>query len=97
PAQFAKQQEQDPTNLYFSNLPSDFEESHLEELLAPVGHVVSTRILRDQNGLTRGVGFARLESKEKCEQAIQLLNNKAVKGNNDPLVCKFADGAPNKK
>ena len=97
PAQFAKQQEQDPTNLYFSNLPKEFEESDLEQLLAPVGHVVSTRILRDQSGLSRGVGFARLDSRERCEHAIKLLNNKKMHENTEPLVCKFADGAPNKK
>ena len=97
PAQFAKQQEQDPTNLYFSNLPKNFEECDLEELLAPVGHVVSTRILRDPNGISRGVGFARLDSRERCEHAIKLLNNKKMHENTEPLVCKFADGAPNKK
>lgn len=97
PAQFAKQQEQDPTNLYFSNLPRDFEEGDLEQLLAPVGHVVSTRILRDPNGISRGVGFARLDSRERCEQSIKLLNNNKMRDNTEPLVCKFADGAPNKK
>lgn len=28
-------------------------------MLKPFGHVISTRILRDANGLSRGVGFAR--------------------------------------
>ncbi|KAI6661617.1 RNA-binding motif, single-stranded-interacting protein 3-like [Oopsacas minuta] len=97
PAQFAKQQEQDPTNLYFSNLPKGFEECDLEQLLAPVGHVVSTRILRDQNGISRGVGFARLDSRERCEHAIKILNNKKMHEDIEALVCKFADGAPNKK
>ena len=53
-------QEQDPTNLYLSNLPKHFDEKHLEEMLAPHGQVISTRILRDSNTqLSRGVGFAR--------------------------------------
>uniref|UniRef100_A0A8C4Q2V1 RNA binding motif, single stranded interacting protein n=1 Tax=Eptatretus burgeri TaxID=7764 RepID=A0A8C4Q2V1_EPTBU len=59
-AQMAKQQEQDPTNLYLSNLPPSVDEQELENLLKPFGHVVSTRILRDSNGTSRGVGFARL-------------------------------------
>ena len=33
--------------------------------------VVSTRILRDTNQQSRGVGFARMESRDKCEQIIR--------------------------
>uniref|UniRef100_A0A7M4EEP8 RNA binding motif single stranded interacting protein 2 n=1 Tax=Crocodylus porosus TaxID=8502 RepID=A0A7M4EEP8_CROPO len=58
-AQMAKQQEQDPTNLYISNLPLSMDEQELETLLKPFGQVVSTRILRDSGGASRGVGFAR--------------------------------------
>ncbi|XP_013921407.1 PREDICTED: RNA-binding motif, single-stranded-interacting protein 3 [Thamnophis sirtalis] len=58
-AQMAKQQEQDPTNLYISNLPMSMDEQELENMLKPFGHVISTRILRDANGISRGVGFAR--------------------------------------
>ncbi|KAL0167171.1 hypothetical protein M9458_039015, partial [Cirrhinus mrigala] len=52
------QQEQDPTNLYLSNLPVSVDEQELEALLRPFGHVISTRILRDAIGVSRGVGFA---------------------------------------
>lgn len=55
----AQQQEQDPTNLYISNLPLSMDEQELEAMLKPFGQVVSTRILRDANGASRGVGFAR--------------------------------------
>lgn len=54
-----QQQEQDPTNLYISNLPLSMDEQELETMLKPFGQVVSTRILRDANGASRGVGFAR--------------------------------------
>ncbi|TSQ69481.1 RNA-binding motif, single-stranded-interacting protein 3 [Bagarius yarrelli] len=57
-AQMAKQQEQDPTNLYISNLPVSMDEQELENMLKPFGHVISTRILRDASGVSRGVGFA---------------------------------------
>uniref|UniRef100_A0A669C8Y7 RNA binding motif, single stranded interacting protein 2a n=1 Tax=Oreochromis niloticus TaxID=8128 RepID=A0A669C8Y7_ORENI len=58
-AQMAKQQEQDPTNLYISNLPVSMDEQELESMLKSFGQVISTRILRDANGTSRGVGFAR--------------------------------------
>ncbi|RXN07016.1 RNA-binding single-stranded-interacting 3 isoform X1 [Labeo rohita] len=78
-AQMAKQQEQDPTNLYISNLPVSMDEQELENMLKPFGHVISTRILRDANGVSRGVGFARMESTEKCDVVIQHFNGKFLK------------------
>lgn len=56
---FEQQQEQDPTNLYISNLPLSVDEKELENMLQPFGQVVSTRVLRDYSGNSRGVGFAR--------------------------------------
>lgn len=56
-----QQQEQDPTNLYISNLPVSMDEQELENMLKSFGQVISTRILRDANGTSRGVGFARWE------------------------------------
>lgn len=56
-----QQQEQDPTNLYISNLPLSMDEQELENMLKPFSQAISTRILRDANGTSRGVGFARYE------------------------------------
>jgi hypothetical protein len=38
-----------------------------------------------------------MESKEKCEQIIQMFNGKALHGGKDPLLVKFADGGNKKK
>ncbi|XP_051812963.1 RNA-binding motif, single-stranded-interacting protein 3 isoform X1 [Acanthochromis polyacanthus] len=98
-----QQQEQDPTNLYISNLPVSMDEQELENMLKPFGHVISTRILRDANGLSRGVGFARMESTEKCDVVIQNFNGKFLKtppgmtAPAEPLLCKFADGGQKKR
>ncbi|CAL8260908.1 unnamed protein product [Boreogadus saida] len=98
-----KQQEQDPTNLYISNLPVSMDEQELENMLKPFGHVISTRILRDANGQSRGVGFARMESTEKCDVVIQNFNGKFLKtppgmtAPAEPLLCKFADGGQKKR
>ncbi|XP_076861428.1 RNA-binding motif, single-stranded-interacting protein 2-like isoform X2 [Brachyhypopomus gauderio] len=102
-AQMAKQQEQDPTNLYISNLPVSMDEQELEAMLKSFGQVISTRILRDANGTSRGVGFARMESTEKCEAIIQHFNGKYIKMPagvavpTEPLLCKFADGGQKKR
>ncbi|XP_030884629.1 RNA-binding motif, single-stranded-interacting protein 3 [Leptonychotes weddellii] len=103
PVPGTQQQEQDPTNLYISNLPISMDEQELENMLKPFGHVISTRILRDANGVSRGVGFARMESTEKCEVVIQHFNGKYLKtppgipAPSEPLLCKFADGGQKKR
>lgn len=38
-----------------------------------------------------------MESKEKCEQIIQMFNGKALQGAKDALLVKFADGGNKKK
>ncbi|XP_077513381.1 RNA binding motif single stranded interacting protein alan shepard isoform X9 [Amblyomma americanum] len=96
-AQMAKQQEQDPTNLYMANLPLYMVEQDLEQLLQAHGSVISTRILRDNSAQSRGVGFARMESKEKCEQIIATFNGKVLAGSKEPLLVKFADGGNKKR
>jgi hypothetical protein len=96
-AQFAKQQEQDPTNLYFSNLPKTFDEKELEGLVSPYGTIISTRILRDQNNTSRGVGFVRLDTKESCDKTIEMLNGSTLQDSSEPLMVKFADSSSNKK
>lgn len=47
--------------------------------------------------INKGVGFARMESREKCEQIIQIFNGKQLPGAKDPLLVKFADGGSKKK
>ncbi|XP_075247221.1 uncharacterized protein LOC142340534 isoform X4 [Convolutriloba macropyga] len=106
-AQMARQQEQDPTNLYISNLPRCFDEKKLEKLLKSYGHVISTRILRDNSTQSKGVGFARMESKEICEHIIDKLNgnplppscaqNLSSPVDKEPLLVKFADTGKKKK
>ncbi|XP_061579574.1 RNA-binding motif, single-stranded-interacting protein 1 [Cololabis saira] len=102
-AQMAKQQEQDPTNLYISNLPLSMDEQELENMLKQFGQVISTRILRDSSGVSRGVGFARMESTEKCDAVISHFNGKFIKTSagvpvpSEPLLCKFADGGQKKR
>ncbi|XP_041769116.1 protein alan shepard isoform X3 [Anopheles merus] len=93
----AIQQEQDPTNLYIANLPLNYKETDVENLLSKYGQVISTRILRDQNAQSKGVGFARMESRDKCEQIIQIFNGTLLPNAKEPLLVKFADGGSKKK
>ena len=91
--QYQPSVEQDPTNLYIANLPANFTDTQLSDTLGEYGMVISTRILRNADTTSRGVGFARMESKEKCEEIIRALNNKplAEYPTAPPLQVKFAD------
>ncbi|TKS81794.1 RNA-binding motif, single-stranded-interacting protein 3 [Collichthys lucidus] len=101
-----EQQEQDPTNLYISNLPLSMDEQELENMLKPFGHVISTRILRDANGLSRGVGFASSTEMGMfvCSAGVFMFPcfelqypTAPMRAPAEPLLCKFADGGQKKR
>jgi len=80
------------TNLYVSNLPKSMNEHELAQLFAP-HKVCSSRILRDKNGNGRGVGFARFESRDACEEVIKTFNNHSISSNDEELQIqiRYAD------
>jgi hypothetical protein len=96
--QLAKQREQDPTNLYFANLPPDVDEPTLNTMLKSKfnANISSTRIMREGSGDSKGVGFCRIDSDKVCTRIIQELNGKPFPDNNDKLRCimvKLADSS----
>ncbi|QIW99069.1 hypothetical protein AMS68_004587 [Peltaster fructicola] len=80
------------TNLYVSNLPKSMNEHELANLFAP-HKVCSARILRDKNGHGRGVGFARFENRDACEEVIKSFNSQAMdEGAEDAQIqIRYAD------
>uniref|UniRef100_A0A915PP83 Protein alan shepard n=1 Tax=Setaria digitata TaxID=48799 RepID=A0A915PP83_9BILA len=91
-----QQQEQDPTNLYLANLPPNYTEKDLQKLLESYGSTISTRVLKNGDGSSRCVGFARMDNEELCAKIIKELNGKKIiPGCNLPLMVKYADS--NKK
>lgn len=100
--QLAKQREQDPTNLYFANLPGHIDEPMLIEMLHQrfQTKVSSARIMRERSGQSKGVGFARIDDSSVCDQIIDELNNKSFPGDNQSgklLLVKLADSGSSKK
>ncbi|KAJ3027463.1 UNVERIFIED_CONTAM: hypothetical protein HDU68_003760 [Siphonaria sp. JEL0065] len=89
-------QDQDNTNLYVSNLPLNMDEQALQAFLAS-DHVLSTKILRDdQTQLSRGVGFARIDSRANAQALISEFNGKPLE-NGQCLQVRFADSSAQKK
>jgi RNA recognition motif-containing protein len=65
------------TNLYVSGIPKKMNEHELGEVFAPY-KVCSSKVLRDAQGNGRGVGFARFETRDICEEVIRKFNNTPV-------------------
>ena len=69
----------------------------LASLFAP-HKVCSARILRDKNGMGRGVGFARFEDRAACTAVVTEFNNKAVQAGGEEYVIniRYADSPEQK-
>ncbi|VBB83917.1 Putative Sporulation-specific protein 5 [Podospora comata] len=78
------------TNLYLSNLPKRLNESELNAIFTGY-HVVSSKILRDSMGNSRGVGFARFESREECEQIIKQYHGASIGDEGMLMQVRYAD------
>ncbi|CAI6342290.1 unnamed protein product [Periconia digitata] len=81
------------TNLYVSNIPKNMNEHELGEIFAP-HKVCSSKILRDPSGTGRGVGFARFETRDICEEVIRTFNNAPVRkpGGDEHLIqIRYSD------
>lgn len=98
-AQLKKLSNEDNTNLYVSCLPKDINEHQLAALFQPF-KVCSSRILRDGSGVGRGVGFARFENRDMCEQVIKKFHNTTIgkNGEEDHLIqIRYADSQEQKQ
>eukprot|EP00124_Ichthyophonus_hoferi_P001737 Ihof_evm9s99 gene=Ihof_evmTU9s99 len=84
------------TNMYMANIPIHYTEQDLEKFLEGWGRVLSTRILRDANGISRGVGFARMETREQCDEVVRTFNQKLAL-TSLPLQVRYADTMQQKK
>ncbi|KAG9238472.1 hypothetical protein BJ875DRAFT_437406 [Amylocarpus encephaloides] len=78
------------TNLYVSNLPKNMTESELGAIFMDYT-VSSSRILRDSNNNSRGVGFARFEGRDVCEEIIRKFHGQPIGEEGLLLQVRYAD------
>lgn len=79
------------TNLYVAGLPmSVVNDEALLALFRPFGNVIQARILADESGCPRNVGFVRYDSRKDAENAIQALNGRIPQGGSVPLTVRYA-------
>ncbi|KAM5348237.1 hypothetical protein ACJ41O_008061 [Fusarium nematophilum] len=78
------------TNLYISNLPKTLTEVELGTIF--LGYtILSSKILRDSMGNSRGVGFARFETRDVCDQIIGKFNGQGIGEEGLLMNIRYAD------
>uniref|UniRef100_A0A8C8ZL44 Polyadenylate-binding protein n=1 Tax=Prolemur simus TaxID=1328070 RepID=A0A8C8ZL44_PROSS len=68
------------TNIYVKNLQADVDEHGLQELFSQFGKMLSVKVMRDNNGHSRGFGFVNFEKHEEAQKAVVHMNGKDVSG-----------------
>ncbi|KAI1034120.1 hypothetical protein LB505_003194 [Fusarium chuoi] len=80
----------DSTNLYISNLPKSLTEVELGAIFRDYT-ILSSKILRDSMGNSRGVGFARFENRDICDDVIERFHGSSVGDEGLLMNIRYAD------
>jgi len=77
-------------NLYITNVPPHYNDNNLRKLFQDYGKIVECRVLMDQNGQSRGVGFVRMDTHHNAIQALQAMDQYVIDDKHPPLLVKLA-------
>jgi polyadenylate-binding protein len=66
------------TNIYVKNLSQEYDDQMLRQLFEPFGNIMSTKVMTDANGKSRGFGFVSFDDSEMAENAVKQLNGKQM-------------------
>lgn len=75
-------------NLYVKYLDDTIDDERLKQEFAKFGTITSAKVMRDQNGRSRGFGFVCFETQEQSTVAMAEMNSKIVEGK--PLYVALA-------
>lgn len=68
------------TNVYFKNLPEEYDEARLTTLCEEYGAINSCVIMKDDEGKSKGFGFVNFAEPAQAADAVQALNGKEIDG-----------------
>ncbi|XP_032436543.1 polyadenylate-binding protein 1A-like [Xiphophorus hellerii] len=68
------------TNVYIKNFGDDMDDEKLRELFSKYGSALSTRVMTDDSGKSRGFGFVSFERHEDAQKAVDEMNGKDLNG-----------------
>jgi len=77
------------TNLFIKNFGDQLEEEKLRELFSQYGKILSLKILKDENGHSKGFGFCSYENPEEAEEVIKIKMISFFKHNFFPFLRLF--------
>ncbi len=65
----------DPCNLFIKNLDADITSNALFDTFKPFGHIVSARVMRDNEGKSREFGFVSFTTPDEARLALEAMDN----------------------
>ncbi|CAN8259109.1 unnamed protein product [Cochlearia groenlandica] len=77
------------SDLFVKNLSESIDETRLRKIFGRYGEIVTAKVVRDENGKSKGFGFVGFSNLEESKQAKRLLNGFSVDGKS--LVVRVAE------
>merc|ERR1711976_173458 len=68
------------TNVYIKNISDDYDEIKLTDLFEKYGKISSVKVMKAEDGKTKGFGFVSFETPEEAQSAVDDLNGKDMDG-----------------
>ena len=66
------------TNVYVKNIEDGIDEAKLQSIFSPYGTVTSTKIMRNEKGISRGFGFVVFSKPEEAQKAISSVHGMII-------------------
>ena len=60
------------TNVYVKNLSEDFKDEDIQKLFEPFGEIQSMKIMRTEDGKSRGFGFVSFAEPDSASQVCRI-------------------------
>ncbi|XP_042898473.1 polyadenylate-binding protein 1A-like [Parasteatoda tepidariorum] len=68
------------TNIYLKPLQPEIDDIHLIELCSKYGNILSARVMKNDDGKSKGFGFVSFEKTEEAKTAVEQLNGTQLYG-----------------
>merc|ERR1711976_687771 len=68
------------TNVYIKNISDEYDEIKLTDLFEKYGKISSVKVMKAEDGKTKGFGFVSFETPEEAQTAVDDLNGKDMDG-----------------
>lgn len=68
------------SNLFLFHLPNNMKDSELYNLFKKFGNVLSTKVMTQKNGKSKGIGFVSFDNPKAANEAIEQMNGFEIRG-----------------